>query len=166
MLVKFYYPCIFNHNAASEIDKIYQVCGKLVHDYQKKNYSSESLAQSSTFSCQTETSSANNKSDRMANFYKFFSSVEPPSSVKIELDTFLDEPILSRSDDFDILTWWKVNSIKYLTLSRIAKDILAILVSTMASESAFNTSGRFVSPHRNRLHPKTLEALMCAQDWL
>ncbi|KAF6148484.1 hypothetical protein GIB67_038839, partial [Kingdonia uniflora] len=42
----------------------------------------------------------------------------------------------------------------------------AIPVSTVASESAFSTSGRFVSPHRSRLHPKTLEALMCAQDWL
>ncbi|KAE8719871.1 hypothetical protein F3Y22_tig00109925pilonHSYRG00091 [Hibiscus syriacus] len=29
-----------------------------------------------------------------------------------------------------------------------------------------NTSGRLVSPHRSRLHPKTLEALMCAQSWL
>ncbi|XP_022868078.1 zinc finger BED domain-containing protein RICESLEEPER 1-like, partial [Olea europaea var. sylvestris] len=140
MLVKFYYPRIFNHNAASEIDKIYQVCSKLVHDYQKKNDSSGSLAQFSTSSCQTETSSANNKSDRIVNFYKFVSNVEAPSSVKIELDTFLNEPILSRLDDFDILTWWKVNSIKYPTLSRIAKDILVIPVSTVVSESAFSIS--------------------------
>ncbi|CAA2976800.1 zinc finger BED domain-containing RICESLEEPER 2-like [Olea europaea subsp. europaea] len=105
MLVKFYYPRIFNHNAASEIDKIYQVCDKLVHDYQKKNDSSEYLAQSSTSSCQIETASANNKSDRMAKFYKFVSNVEAPSSVKTKLDTFLDEPILPRSDDFDILIW-------------------------------------------------------------
>ena len=25
---------------------------------------------------------------------------------------------------------------------------------------------RFVSPHRSMLHPKTVEALMCAQSWL
>nr|DAD21311.1 TPA_asm: hypothetical protein HUJ06_022774 [Nelumbo nucifera] len=36
----------------------------------------------------------------------------------------------------------------------------------MASKSTFSTSGRFVSPQRSRLHPDTLEALMCAQDWL
>ncbi|GJX20728.1 zinc finger BED domain-containing protein RICESLEEPER 2-like protein, partial [Tanacetum coccineum] len=40
------------------------------------------------------------------------------------------------------------------------------LVSTLASESAFSISGRLISPHRSRLHPKTLEALMCAQSWL
>ncbi|XP_022865374.1 zinc finger BED domain-containing protein RICESLEEPER 2-like [Olea europaea var. sylvestris] len=129
-----------SNNAVSEIDKIYQVCSKLVHDYQKKNFSSGSLTQSSISSCQTETSSANNKSDRMADFYKFVSNVEVPSSVKTELDTFLDEPIWPRSDDFDKLTWWKVNSIKYPTISQIAKDILVIPVFTVASESAFTNS--------------------------
>ncbi|KAG5544434.1 hypothetical protein RHGRI_017006 [Rhododendron griersonianum] len=28
------------------------------------------------------------------------------------------------------------------------------------------TSGRVVTPHRSRLHPKTIEALMCARSWL
>ncbi|KAK9280991.1 hypothetical protein L1049_003882 [Liquidambar formosana] len=68
--------------------------------------------------------------------------------------------------DFDILSWWKSNGLKYPTLQAIAKDILAIPVSTVASESTFSTSGRLVSPHRSRLHPKTLEALTCAQNWL
>ena len=67
---------------------------------------------------------------------------------------------------FDILNWWKANGPKYPTLQRIARDILAIPVSTVASESAFSTSGRLLSPHRSKLHPKTVEALMCAQNWL
>ncbi|RVW74717.1 putative AC9 transposase [Vitis vinifera] len=48
----------------------------------------------------------------------------------------------------------------------IVRDIYAIPVSTVASESAFSTGGRVVSKHRSRLHPDTLEALMCAQSWL
>lgn len=47
-----------------------------------------------------------------------------------------------------------------------ARDILAVPISTVASESAFSTGGRHVSPLRNRLHPKTVEALVFAQDWL
>ncbi|KAK9183227.1 hypothetical protein WN944_026376 [Citrus x changshan-huyou] len=54
----------------------------------------------------------------------------------------------------------------YPTLARIARDILAIPITTVASESAFSTGGRVVSPHRNKLHPSTLEALMCCQSWL
>ncbi|KAM5577231.1 zinc finger BED domain-containing protein DAYSLEEPER-like [Rosa sericea] len=48
----------------------------------------------------------------------------------------------------------------------MARDILAIPVSTVASESAFSTSGRVVSSHRSRLHADTLEVLMCARDWM
>ncbi|KAL4561102.1 hypothetical protein LXL04_033264 [Taraxacum kok-saghyz] len=56
--------------------------------------------------------------------------------------------------------------LKYPTLQQVVRDILAIPVSTVASESAFSSGGRHVTPHRNRLHPDTLEALICAQDWL
>ena len=73
---------------------------------------------------------------------------------------------MPRTLDFDILTWWKANGPKYPTLQRIARDILTIPVSTVASESAFSTSGRVLSPHRSKLHPKTVEALMCAQNLL
>ncbi|KAG8374949.1 hypothetical protein BUALT_Bualt10G0048700 [Buddleja alternifolia] len=72
----------------------------------------------------------------------------------------------SMSSEFDVLSWWKTNGVKYPNLQKMAKDILAIPVSTVASESAFSTSGRLVSPHRNRLHPSTLEILMCARRWL
>jgi hypothetical protein len=48
----------------------------------------------------------------------------------------------------------------------IARDIYAIPVSTVASESTFSTSGRVLSEHRSRLTPGMLEALMCTQNWL
>ncbi|KAL0292865.1 UNVERIFIED_CONTAM: putative AC9 transposase [Sesamum calycinum] len=44
---------------------------------------------------------------------------------------------------------------------KLARDILAIPVSTVASESAFSSSGKLINPHRNRLHHTTVEALMC-----
>ncbi|XP_044486304.1 uncharacterized protein LOC123211563 [Mangifera indica] len=53
-----------------------------------------------------------------------------------------EEQLLPRSPNFDILTWWKLNDPKYPTLQRIARDILAISVSTIASESAFSTTGK------------------------
>ena len=48
----------------------------------------------------------------------------------------------------------------------IVRDIYAISISIVASESAFSTGGKVVSKHHSRLHPDTLEALMCAQSWL
>ena len=86
------------------------------------------------------------------------------NSFITELYHYLEEDVLPDNSQFDILLWWKLNGVKYPVLQIIARDILAIPVSTVASESVFSSSGRLVSPHRNRLHPKMIEALMCAQS--
>ncbi|CAN0903489.1 Putative AC transposase [Linum grandiflorum] len=74
------------------------------------------------------------------------------SSVTAELDAYL--------------MWWKINGPKYPILQEIARDILAILVTSVASESAFSSGGRLLDPHRSRLHQSTVEALMCTRTWL
>lgn len=86
---------------------------------------------------------------------------------KNDVEKYLsDEPINPMISSFDILIWWKENSNRYKTLSLIAKDILAIPVSTVASEAAFSTSGRILDPFRSSLSPKMLEVLVCTQSWL
>jgi hypothetical protein len=44
--------------------------------------------------------------------------------------------------------------------------VLAILINAVASELAFSTGGRVLDPFRSSLAPKTIEALVCAQNWL
>ncbi|GKA19869.1 zinc finger BED domain-containing protein RICESLEEPER 2 [Tanacetum coccineum] len=85
-----------------------------------------------------------------------------------ELKKYLKEPCLELEDDedFDVLTWWKINSPRFSIVSRMAKDILCIQVSTVASESAFSASGRVLNPYRNSLAPNIVEALVCTQDWI
>jgi hypothetical protein len=77
----------------------------------------------------------------------------------------LEEPTLPRTQELDIISWWQYAGIKYPILRRIARDIMAIPVTTVASESVFSTGGRVISPHRSRLAPKTVEGLMCMQVW-
>ncbi|RYR40596.1 hypothetical protein Ahy_A09g046344 [Arachis hypogaea] len=48
----------------------------------------------------------------------------------------------------------------------MARDILAIPVSTVASESAFSMGGRIIDQYRSSLTPKMVEALVCTEDWL
>uniref|UniRef100_A0ACD5ZDT7 Uncharacterized protein n=1 Tax=Avena sativa TaxID=4498 RepID=A0ACD5ZDT7_AVESA len=83
-----------------------------------------------------------------------------------ELQRYLDEDFHPRTIDFDILNWWGVNSARYPTLGRIARDVLAVRASTVASESAFSICGRVITDHRSSLAPETVEALMCFGDWI
>ncbi|KAK3211090.1 hypothetical protein Dsin_015796 [Dipteronia sinensis] len=84
-----------------------------------------------------------------------------------EIDRYLLEPIEFADDDkFDILLWWKMNYLKYQILSDIAKDMFAIPISTMSSESIFNTERQVLDSFRSSLSPKMLEALICSQNWL
>jgi hypothetical protein len=86
---------------------------------------------------------------------------------RTELDRYLDEELLlDTNKNFKVLDWWKVAGTRFPTLRKIARDIFAIPVTTVASESAFSTGGRVLSEHRSRLTSKMLEALMCSQDWL
>lgn len=87
------------------------------------------------------------------------------ANVRCELDHYLEDDALPKSSNFDVLNFWKTD-LKYPTLRKIAKDILAIPASTVASESAFSMGGRIVSPQCSTLHANTVEALMCMQNWL
>ena len=59
---------------------------------------------------------------------------------KSEVAKYLAEACDNGDDNsFDILAWWKVNASRYPILSLMAKDVLAMSVSTVPSESAFST---------------------------
>lgn len=85
---------------------------------------------------------------------------------KNEVERYLLDPVEDPVSEFDVLTWWKENSLKYKVLSQLARDTLAIPVSTVASESAFSTGGRILDAFRSSLSPKMVEALICSQNWL
>ncbi|XP_021760753.1 zinc finger BED domain-containing protein DAYSLEEPER-like [Chenopodium quinoa] len=86
--------------------------------------------------------------------------------MKSELDQYLEESLLPRIQDFDVLGWWKLNKIKYPTLSKMARDILTVPLSTVSAESVFDSSFKEMDSYRCSLRPETLEALICAKDWL
>ncbi|KAL6558181.1 hypothetical protein OROMI_018531 [Orobanche minor] len=58
--------------------------------------------------------------------------------------------------NLDALKWWK-ESTKYKILSRMVADILAIPISTVASEATFSAGTRVIDTYRASLAPKTVD---------
>ena len=85
---------------------------------------------------------------------------------RTELDRYLAEECEEDAKRFDILAWWKGQASRFPILSKLARDVLAIQISIVASESAFSTGGRVLDDFRTSLTPFMVEALVCTQDWL
>ncbi|KAG9442259.1 hypothetical protein H6P81_018113 [Aristolochia fimbriata] len=95
--------------------------------------------------------------------------VEVFSSTRSELENYLEDAVYiceTSQYDFDVLEWWKINNLKYRVLSKMAADILAIPISTVASESTFSAGGRVIDSYRSSLAPNTVQALICGGDWV
>ena len=84
---------------------------------------------------------------------------------RTELEKYLQEP-LQPDEEFDILGWWHTKSQDSPTLWTMARDILAIPMSTSTSNSAFCIETMTLDPIFNDLDPDIIESLFCGKDWL
>ncbi|KAH7857245.1 hypothetical protein Vadar_010515 [Vaccinium darrowii] len=57
-------------------------------------------------------------------------------------------------------------SVKFPTLARMARDILVVPATTVASEAAFSVGGRVIDETPASLLPDIIEALMTCNDWI
>jgi len=61
-----------------------------------------------------------------------------------EMDGYIEDDVEDSHPnvEFEILKWWRMKLMKYYIFSRMARDILAIPMSIVSSESAFSTGSR------------------------
>ncbi|KAH1030739.1 hypothetical protein J1N35_042913 [Gossypium stocksii] len=98
--------------------------------------------------------------------YKWYLNESNTRSEKSQLDIYLEEPELELNSQIDVLDYWSKSSARYNELSLLARDLLAIPISTVASESAFSMGKKVITPLRNSLKPKTVQAVVCLDDWM
>jgi hypothetical protein len=169
-LVEFSYSKIYGVDAA----KYVKVVNDSVHELYKE-YVAQPLPLTPAY---VEQPAANgNKTqagppstgDGLVDFDMYLSEIATVQPSKSELEQYLDETLTPRTQEFDILEWWKLNTIRFPTLSKMARDVLAIPVSTVTAGSSIFSAGtgsRMLNEYRSSLRPEIVEALVCAKDWL
>ncbi|XP_075659325.1 zinc finger BED domain-containing protein RICESLEEPER 1-like [Castanea sativa] len=152
--VKFWFREWYENDKEDEMSfKIRDALKRLYVERVGQNGASSSSGSGASLSRDSMPSVGNaSLSDRIKSYNnRFKQHLVDENSVenKSELDRYLLESSKDPDvEDFDILMWWKMNSSRYQVISQIARDVLAIPVSTVASEYAF------------------IEAFICTQNWL
>ncbi|KAJ0241249.1 HAT protein [Hirschfeldia incana] len=169
-LVEYYYPLFYDSTASEFIQDI--------SEYIKALYNEHSVGSLLASSEQSLVWQENHQhphphhqhEDRLIEFDKYINATttSPGQDSKSDLEKYLEEPLFPRNSDLDILNWWKVHTPKYPILSMVARNVLAVPMSNLSSEEdPFESSRkRRISETWCSLRPSTVQALMCAQDWI
>ncbi|GJU64350.1 zinc finger BED domain-containing protein RICESLEEPER 2-like protein [Tanacetum coccineum] len=90
---------------------------------------------------------------------EYYSSGEQSGETSLGLAStnVTTQPSSSGSSEFN-------EFVKYRILSRMARDILAIPITTVASEATFSAGSRVIDTYRASLAPETVEVLLCGGD--
>ena len=150
----------------SDVDDLYHHYSTSAQPSSAVGSSSHSRPTGSTVPSGDTDPSVGVRGNRVIRQYHQLMSTRNIMHCTSEVERYFMEAVEAPSDVFQLLTWWKVNSTKYPVLSRVARDVLAIPVTTVASESAFSTGGRVLDAYRSSLSPSTVEALVCTQNWI
>jgi len=90
----------------------------------------------------TTNTAINNFSDLQDEEMDDFDAFLSANNTKVgnefdELERYLADPLFPRShlEPFDVLAWWKINAPRYPAVSSMARDILAIPITSVPSEA-------------------------------
>ncbi|XP_027157984.1 zinc finger BED domain-containing protein RICESLEEPER 1-like [Coffea eugenioides] len=157
-VINYCFPLLYPpHEVQSNIGKVRQALYDLYDEYVEIHVSGQSGSSSQlligsdhpTKSSSSASSSVSHVSG-MSEFLTHIATVESVQPIKNELDTYFEDGLLTAADDstidivnLDALKWWK-DTTKYKILPKMAADILAIPISTVASEATFSAGTRVI----------------------
>jgi len=86
--------------------------------------------------------------------------------AKSDLELYLEENKLPHIENYNVLGYWNQIGPRFPMLFQMARDVLAIPLSTVASESTFSAAGRVLNAYRSSIAPETVESIIFLRDWL
>ncbi|XP_063946130.1 zinc finger BED domain-containing protein RICESLEEPER 2-like [Daucus carota subsp. sativus] len=147
-VIEFCFPKMYPGSAAKDnISKVrealYELYDEYVAEFQANSGEQTGEAHDGF---RKEANTIQISSSGWSEFNDFVKTIETVQPLKSDLDNYLEEGcfICEDSKSFDALEWWKVNTLKYRILSIMARDILAIPITTVASKATFSAGGRVI----------------------
>ncbi|CAL5369639.1 unnamed protein product [Camellia sinensis] len=141
-LVEYYYGLIYGADANKHIQRVRNGFVDLFYEYRSDSSDSMSciaLVSENSSSSGSQLHAGSSKQESLAAFHAWYSQ-ERASNIhayqKSEVEQYLEELVFPSNESFDILHWWKVNKAKFPTLARMARDVLSVPATTVASEAA------------------------------
>ncbi|GKA01116.1 zinc finger BED domain-containing protein RICESLEEPER 2-like protein [Tanacetum coccineum] len=172
--LEFIFPKIYNSVDAKDLIKMVEQTLRSLHSEYVTIYNestTESSEQNGSFL--SESSKKQSKFSTGCGFQElqnFVRQNEASPTQKSDLDVYFEDGCymcaLEDSKKFNILDWWKNHESKYRILSKLAHDILAIPITTVASEATFSAGSRVIDQYRAKLGVDTVQALLCGENWM
>ncbi|KAF7149967.1 hypothetical protein RHSIM_Rhsim02G0183200 [Rhododendron simsii] len=103
-VLEFYFKLLFPTSYKEEIEKVRALCYKLLKECHCPSSMMEGIGDSSS-----QSSSVDEESLSMYDVYMLMESKRSRTidTAKLELDHYLSEAVLPKSEGFDVLNWWK-----------------------------------------------------------
>ncbi|GLT34594.1 hypothetical protein SLA2020_091010 [Shorea laevis] len=130
--------------------------------YDEYAYDRTSKREVTTAIGDTSCSTHLNANDRVLDSFQKYLATK---SNRLEFYQYLEDEE-SYLMEIDILKWWQNNSSKFPTMVKMARDFLAIPLSTIVSNSAFTTKVKKIVSSNGDQDLKIINAMICCQDWL
>ena len=146
------FPKMFSSHVAQEnISKVRDIMYQLYDEY-VRIHSSSTVEESAECESVSNAREGRSTSSSLLELLQVLGQEGEP--MKSELDVYLDEGLfISQDYKFDALAWWKEKSMKFRILSKLAENVLAVPITTVAFEATFSAGGRVIDPYRSSLSP-------------
>jgi hAT family C-terminal dimerisation region/Domain of unknown function (DUF4413) len=143
-------------------DRVVEVTNKLKSLFAK--YSQVRMATRAVASSSSNTTIVEPNED---DFYAYLKTIGVGQPVKSDPEVYLEGVFMvDDSGLFNVLRWWSQNCTKFPILSKLARDVLCIPITTVASESTFSAGDRVLDDYRSSVMKDMVEILVCGGDWI
>ena len=160
------FPKMFSSHVAREnISKVRDVMYQLYDEYVRMHFSF-SVQESAECEFVSNVLKGGSRLSGLSEILQVVRSGKEAEPMKFELDVYLDEGLFFSQDyKFDALAWWKEKSMKFCIFSKLAANVLAFPITTMAYEANFSAKGRVIDPYRSSFALETMQMLICTGGW-